>query len=60
MSERTLPPECERYRALAEQCRAKARSFRDEKARTQMLQLAADYERKARQAETSEAETKHR
>ena len=41
----------ERYRALAEKCRVKARSFRNAKPRTQMLQLAAEYERKASQAE---------
>ena len=45
----------ERCRALAEECRAKARSFRNEKPRTQMFQLAADYERKAIRAETLEA-----
>jgi hypothetical protein len=37
----------QRCQALAEQCRSKARSFRSVKPRTQMLQLAADYERKA-------------
>ena len=44
----------ERCRALAEECRAKARSFRNEKPRTQMFQLAADYERKAKRAESLE------
>lgn len=43
-----------RYRARAEECRVHARSFRDENARTEMLQLAADYERKAVQAEAFE------
>lgn len=45
----------ERCRALAEGCRSKSRSFRNEKPRTQMFQLAADYERKARLAEAWEA-----
>lgn len=48
-------PLSERCRALAEECRAKARSFRNEKPRTQMLQLASDYERKAVRAEALEA-----
>ena len=41
----------EQYRALAEECRVKAQSFRNARPRTQMLQLAAEYERKAFQAE---------
>jgi len=45
----------ERCRALAQKCRTKARSFRNEKPRTQMLQLAAGYEHKARLAEDYEA-----
>jgi hypothetical protein len=44
----------ERCRALAEECRAKARSFRNEKPRTKMFQLAPDYERKAKRAESLE------
>jgi hypothetical protein len=44
----------ERCRALADECRSKARSFRNEKPRIQMLQLAADYERKANLAEALE------
>ena len=44
----------ERCRALAEQCRSKAQSFRNVKPRTQMLQLAADYEHKANLAEALE------
>jgi hypothetical protein len=44
----------QRCRALAEQCRSKAQSFRNVKPRTQMLQLAADYERKANLAEALE------
>ena len=47
-------PLSERCRALAEECRAKAKSFRNEKPRTQMFQLAADYERKAKIAEELE------
>ena len=41
----------ERCRALAAGCGSKARSFRNDKPRTQVLQLADDYERKARLAE---------
>jgi hypothetical protein len=44
----------QRCRALAEECRSKAQSFRNVKPRTQMFQLAADYERKANLAETLE------
>jgi hypothetical protein len=44
----------ERCRALADECRSKARSFRNEKPRIQMLQLADDYERKASLAEALE------
>ena len=55
MSERETITLSERCRALAHQCRAKAQSFRNEKPRTQMLQLADDYEHKARQAEAFEA-----
>ena len=44
-----------RCRALAEECRAKARSFRNQKPRTQMFQLADDYEHKAKIAEDLEA-----
>jgi len=47
-------PASQRYRARAEECRVNARSFRDDNARTRMLQLAADYERKALQAEVFE------
>jgi GTP-sensing pleiotropic transcriptional regulator CodY len=45
----------ERCRVLAQECRAKAQSFRNEKPRLQMLQLADDYERRALQAEEIEA-----
>jgi hypothetical protein len=44
----------QRCRALAEECRSKARLFRNDKPRTQLFQLAADYERKANLAETLE------
>ena len=44
----------QQYRARAEQCRTKAQMFRDLKARARMLELAAEYERKAKQAEASE------
>ena len=55
MSERVTITLSERCRALEQQCRAKAQSFRNEKPRTQMFQLAADYERKANLAEALEA-----
>ena len=55
MSEsRTVSPS-EIYRAIAGECRIKAQSFRSQKARRQMLQDAADCERKARLAEANEA-----
>jgi len=46
----------QRYRARAEECRAKAQSFRDARARAQMFKLADEYELKAKQAEASELE----
>jgi len=55
MSERETTTLSERCRILAQQCRAKAHSFQNEKPRTQMFQLADDYEHKARQAEAFEA-----
>jgi hypothetical protein len=54
MSEGKQPTVSESYRIRAQECRIKAQTFRDESARTQMLQLAADYERKAIRAEASE------
>ncbi len=45
----------ERCRALAKECRITARSFRNETSRTEMLELADDYDRKALQAEELEA-----
>ena len=44
----------QQYRAQAEQCRARAQTFVDPKARARMLDVAAEYERKAKQAEASE------
>ena len=54
MSETQTLTLSERCRSLAQECRAKARSFRNEKPRTQMFQLAASYERKANLAEALE------
>jgi hypothetical protein len=42
------------YRARAEECRARANSYRDPTARAQMLKLANEYELKAKQAEAKE------
>jgi len=47
-------PASVRYRARAEECRLQALTFRDKTAQTQMFQLAADYDRKAMQAEAFE------
>ena len=44
----------ERCRLLARECKAKANSFRNSEPRAQMFKLAADYERKAKQAEKLE------
>lgn len=41
----------QQYRARAEECRTKAQTFRDPKARARMLDVAAEYERKAEQAD---------
>jgi hypothetical protein len=54
MSERAPLPAGQKYRACAKECRRQAQSFRDPKARSRVLQIAAEYERKARQAETFE------
>ncbi len=48
-------PFSERCRILAHECRMRARSFQNEKARLKMFQLADDYERKALQAADIEA-----
>jgi hypothetical protein len=55
MSKSKPLPFSERCRVLAQECRAKARVFRNDDTRTRMLQLADDYERKALQAEQLEA-----
>jgi hypothetical protein len=56
-------PLSQEYRRRAEECRSKAQTFRDPKARARMLDVAAEYERKSRQAEALEgshdAETKN-
>ena len=44
----------EQYRARAEECRRKAEMFKNTTARTRMLDLAAEYERKAREAAAKE------
>ena len=44
----------QRCRALAEECRSKAQSFRNDKACIQMFQLAAGYDRKANLADALE------
>jgi hypothetical protein len=54
MSERAPLPASQKYRACAKECRRQAQSFRDPKARNRMFQIAADYDRKARQAEAFE------
>jgi hypothetical protein len=61
MSERVEPPAkpvpaSQRSRARAQEYRLKAQSFRNEKAHVPMLQLAANYDRKAVQAEASEVQ----
>jgi len=55
MSGRKPPSECERYRALAEECRTKAQLFRSQRARAQMFKLADTYEHKAKQAEARDS-----
>ncbi len=54
MSEHKKLCASEKYRLRAEECRANAKSFRDERTRTEMLSLAADYLRKAAEAEIIE------
>ena len=54
MLERGPLPTVQKYRACAKEIRRQAQSFRDPKARTRMRQIAADYDRKARQAEAVE------
>jgi len=40
------------YFQLAEECRKSAQTFSDPNARVRMLEIAAEYERKGKQAET--------
>jgi len=47
-------PLSQEYRKRAEECRRKAETFRDPKARARMLDVAAEYERKSKQAEALE------
>ena len=56
----------EQYRQLAEECRKRAQTFSDPNARTRMLDIAAEYERRgkvagtrfgAREADKTEART---
>jgi len=42
------------YRERAEECRRKAQTFKNATARSRMLDLAAEYERKAKEAEAKE------
>ena len=49
----------QRCRALAEECRSKARPFRNDKPRIQIFELAAEYRRKANLAETLEIRTQY-
>jgi hypothetical protein len=46
----------QQYRTRAIECRTKAQTFRDPKARARMLEVAAEYERKADQAGTLETQ----
>ena len=54
MPEHSPVPAGQKFRERAEECRRLAESYRDPKARTQMLQLAAECDRKAVQAEEIE------
>ena len=42
----------EQYRQLAEECRKRAQTFSDPNARTRMLDIAAEYERRGKAAGT--------
>ena len=44
----------EQYRTRAAECRRKAETFKNATARSRMLDLAAEYERKAKEAEAKE------
>lgn len=54
MTESPRLPASQRYRARANECRITAQSFRNPNVRAQLLELAADYDRKAVQAEAFE------
>jgi hypothetical protein len=41
----------QQYRQLAEECRKSAQTFSDLNARTRLLDIAAEYERKGKQAD---------
>jgi hypothetical protein len=47
-------PLSQEYRRRSEECRSKAQTFRDPKARARMLNVASEYDRKSRQAEALE------
>ena len=47
-------PFSQRCLILAQECRARAQTFQNERTRIQMFELADDYERKAQQAESIE------
>jgi hypothetical protein len=42
----------QQYRQLADVCRKRAETFSDPNTRTRLLDIAAEYERKGKQAET--------
>ena len=56
MLERRPVPAGKRHRARAEECRIQAEVISRPEARTQILQLAADYDRKAEQVEAIEVQ----
>jgi len=47
-------PFSQRCLILAQECRARAQTFQNERTRIQMFEIADDYERKAQQAESIE------
>ena len=51
MNQRVFISPSERYRACAEACRREAQTFLSKTMQARMFQLAADYERRAVQAE---------
>jgi len=56
----TLELLSQQYRRHAEDCRRKAESFRNPKARERMLTLSEEYDNKAKQAELYEAQPKRK